>query len=131
MARTYRRKRGDLTELKYYFQDYIYSFDDKDLSKYESIKIRRNGFYFDSGSQEYLRATSYEVTYSKYSKEGKKGLAQYHKDGSKAHWRGPSWFLREFCQVPYRTRAKRAIHNYLRYDEDIVLESKPKRDYWD
>lgn len=68
------------------------------------------------------------------SKEGKLRLAKYHSDvGESFHnWRGPGWFHREYSQCPYRRECRDQIQKYLKEEiEDVVVLSKPKREYWD
>jgi len=67
------------------------------------------------------------------SKEGKKKIAkakassQYFYNGN-----GPGWFIREYVQSPYRRKCKNEISKFIHGKvEDVILESKPHRVYWD
>jgi hypothetical protein len=65
------------------------------------------------------------------SKEGRKERAVQRSGKFIMHWNGPAWFRLIYAQVPYRRRSKRLIHNYMHGKaEDVILESKPHRDYW-
>ena len=69
------------------------------------------------------------------SKEGKVKIAKTKAD-SHCGWygynNGPGWFIREFIQSPYRVKCKKEITQYMHGKvEDVVLESKPHRVYWD
>lgn len=68
------------------------------------------------------------------SKQGKKALAKHYagKDSSLALYKTPSWFARQYCQRPYRTRVKNLIQQYLNGTiDDIVVEDKPRCPwYW-
>lgn len=68
------------------------------------------------------------------SKEAKKRIAKFRSD-SGYMWhncRGPGWFHREYTQCPYRRDARDQIAKFLKEEvEDIILLSKPKREYWD
>ena len=67
------------------------------------------------------------------SKEGKVKIAKTKAD-SHYSWdgNGPGWFIREYIQVPYRRKCKNKIIQYMHGKvEDVVLESKPHRMYWD
>lgn len=66
--------------------------------------------------------------------EGKKRLALFHSDKQMGFYngRGPNWFYTEFCQRPYRANARTKLRKVLLDPEyEVVLQSKPKRDYWD
>jgi len=65
------------------------------------------------------------------SSAGRRLAAMYRSGKYIMHWHGPRWFRRETAQAPYRVRAKRLIHNYMRgRAEDVILESKPHLGYW-
>jgi hypothetical protein len=65
------------------------------------------------------------------SKEGKKAIARHHSDRGWFRFIGPGWFHNQYSQRPYRRRAKREIHKFFK-DEDyeVMIESKPHREYW-
>lgn len=70
----------------------------------------------------------------KKGKDFKKGWWTYHSDSIRfmSGCKGPSWFINEFVQRPYRRKAKRELHKYLRNEEyEVMIEDKPKRIYWD
>lgn len=68
------------------------------------------------------------------SKEGKKRVKKYHSDAQdfwytgKCH--GPSWFINQFIQRPYRRACNQALKTLNDLDSVQIL-SKPKRIYWD
>ena len=67
------------------------------------------------------------------SKEGRRRLARMHSDAKKGvmRWRGPSWFVHEYHQVPYRQRARQELHKFMKNPEyEVQLESKPHLTYW-
>ena len=75
--------------------------------------------------------TWYKVAVDPESPEGRRKRARTRAGKYIMHWNGPSWFRRSFSQVPYRRRAKRLIHRYMRDEiEDVILETKPHRQYW-
>lgn len=66
------------------------------------------------------------------SKLFKKIKARFHaKSDSIMVWHGPMWWLRLVSQKPYRMRAKQQLHRYKENPEhEVMIESKPHRDYW-
>jgi hypothetical protein len=111
MSRTYRRKNGDPQEL-----DWVLT------------KTEWTWRYWADGS---MWREWRKIHIDPKSPEGKKALNRYHSDGSKAYWRGPMWFHKEYAQVPYRVRAKNEIHKYMRNpDYEVIIEDKPHREYW-
>lgn len=65
------------------------------------------------------------------SEQGKKKIARVRMGKYIMKWRGPAWFIRDYVQVPYRQRARTEIHKYIHGKvEDVVLESKPHREYY-
>ena len=75
--------------------------------------------------------THHKVFLDPKSKEGKREAAICRSGKFIMHWNGPAWFRRIYTQVPYRRRSKRLIHNYMNGKaEDVILESKPHREYW-
>lgn len=67
------------------------------------------------------------------SPEMLKDLAKYRSDAGHLwmNYRGPSWFHREYSQVPYRARARQAIIRFFKNpDDEPIIESKPSREYW-
>lgn len=109
MSRTYRRR--NLNEFTYY-----------------SNPLRDSGYAYDRDGNGYW--VHYKV--SPTSKEGKERLAKFHSDRGHGwlSYKGPSWFARDFAQVPYRARARQAIHNWLRHNQEVILERKPSLPYW-
>lgn len=66
-------------------------------------------------------------------KEYHKMWWRYHGDMIKFHsaGKGPMWWIRQEIQRPYRREAKRQIHRAMKDDEyEVILPSKPKRDWW-
>ena len=108
MSRTYRRKSGDSHGKKYYV-------------------------FYEIRYSDFLKASEW-LPRDKNTKEFKYRLAKYHADGGRYRngCRGPMWWIREFCQKPYKTRVRKEIHKFLTNNEyEIIIPSKPKRDYWD
>jgi hypothetical protein len=122
MSRTYRRKGG-----KGWWYGHI------DLY-WVLREFHYDRVYSDDG--ESYRFVRWYEHHSPKSKEGKKRVAKFHSDaatfagGGKGH--GPSWFINEYVQRPHRRDAAREIHKWMK-DEDyeVIIESKPKREYWD
>ena len=108
MARTYRRKSGDIP-------NWI-------LRPYEYIR-----------STEYHWGYYLRKDISPKSKEGKKILANYHSDAfGKPSWSWPGWGIANFVQKPYRRHCASEIKKALRDpDYEVVLRSKPRKGYWD
>jgi len=104
MSRTYRFKHDE-----YMIQDELYKW----------VKVENNRYAYN------------KVKLDSKSKEGQRKIAVTRSGKHIMQHNGPSWFRREFSQVPYRRRAKRLIHQYIRGEiEDVLLESKPHREYW-
>lgn len=113
MSKTVRRKRGDQSGLDWKLQ-----------------RLESESWYNKDGSWHYVSWWTY---LKPDSKEYKYEVALYHSDSGGCSFRepGPMWYLRESAQVPYRMRAKKEIHKYMRDpDYEIVLEDKPKAEYW-
>lgn len=73
------------------------------------------------------------ICYPKDSKEYKKASALYHSDAGSHLFKepGPSWWRREFYQRPYRRRAKKQLHRYVQGEDiDVIIEDKPRLDWW-
>ena len=77
--------------------------------------------------------STHKIKIDPRSKEGKVKIAKTKAD-SHYGWdgNGPGWFIREYIQSPYRVKCKKEITRYIQGKiEDVVLESKPHRVYWD
>ena len=84
--------------------------------------------YYGEGEWEWVREYV-----GAHSKEGKRRIAEFHSDAKKRImiWHGPSWFHRLYSQKPYRTRARRELHKFMRNpDHEVIIENKPPREYW-
>lgn len=85
------------------------------------------------GDDKYLHLRRGVVYIDPKSKEGKKRIAKFHSDAG--HWHskgGPSWWICQYMQRPYRRDAKRQIQKALNDDNyEVIIQDKPKRDYWD
>lgn len=68
------------------------------------------------------------------SPEAKKIIKRFQSDSGDCfiNFRGPSWFLREFVQVPYRAKARQELMKWMKNpDHEVLIESKPTKDvYW-
>lgn len=69
-----------------------------------------------------------------HSAEAKKNIKRFQSDSGNCwiNFRGPSWFLREFVQVPYRAKARQELMKWMKNpDHEVLIESKPTKDvYW-
>lgn len=70
----------------------------------------------------------------KESREGKKRINKYHSDAQEyphtGRCHGPSWFINQYIQRPYRRACNQALKTLNDLDSIQIL-SKPKRIYWD
>jgi hypothetical protein len=75
-----------------------------------------------------------ETWIPKKSKEGKRLTKKYHSDTQKPWYtgkcHGPSWFINQYIQRPYRRACNQALKTLNDLDSVQIL-SKPKRIYWD
>jgi len=107
MSRTYRRKRGDHTDLEWRTRELI----------------RVPGYYI-----------WHWVPLDPESKEYKKIVNKYHSDVGTNHFscRAPGWWITLTSQRPYRRDADRQIKKWmLDPDYEIIIESKEPLPYWD
>jgi hypothetical protein len=111
MSRTYRRR--NLKEFSYY-----------------ENPLRESGYVYDEEGNGWWGRYFIDPR----SKEGKRRLAQFHSDRGHGwmNWKGPSWFHLMFEQVPYRAWCRQQIIHWMKDPEnrDVVLPSKPSREYW-
>jgi hypothetical protein len=113
MSKTVRRKRGDHSRLHW-----------------NLLRIESESWYNEDGSWHYV---SWWTDLKPDSKEYKKAVAIYHSDAGWTSCKepGPMWYIRETAQVPYRRRAKNELHKFMRdADYEVMIESKPHREYW-
>lgn len=112
----------------------------KDLEEITSTKdfsrcfISREGYKYNKDTKTFEEYTEVEVYYTEKCKEGKKRLAKYHSDsiGYKYNRTGPGWWKTLTVQKPYRQRSRIELKKFLLDTEyEVVLESKPKKDWWD
>jgi len=101
-----------------------------------TYRFKHDEYMIQDELYEWVRLENHLYAYNKVkldskSKEGQRKIAVTRSGKHIMQYNGPSWFRREFAQVPYRRRAKRLIHNYMYGKaEDVIIESKPHRDYW-
>jgi len=122
MSRTYRRKKVKCDN--YFMRG---SADDLSEINFDEVETITMMPYRWIGGRVY-----YNYTYKKTSKKGKKALARWHSESCKSYGEpGPMWYIHETAQVPYRVRAKTELSKYKKdFDYEVILESKPHREYW-
>ncbi len=107
MSRTYRHRHKKDTST--FFTDYFWVLQEWDCSSYHHKKVRIDP----------------------KSKEGKKKLALFKAIPYRSS-RGPGWCINQFVQKPYRVKSKTEISNFIKNsDYEVIIESKPKRPWWD
>lgn len=107
MSRTYRRKRGDKTELEWATTNYL--------------RVSDTWIWY----WEKLDPTT---------KEYKQAVAKYHGDYGTSHYnsRAPGWWITLTSQRPYRRDADRKIKKWLLNTEyEVIIDSKEPLPYWD
>lgn len=119
MSRTFRRKEG-----------HGWSYGHRDI---RDILTEHHFESFRDKSGNWLGYAVWDEHIDPRSKEGKKRIAKFHSDADYHRSRhGPSWWLREFVQRPYRREAKNQMRKVLFDDEfEHTILDKPKRPYWD
>ena len=115
MSRTYRRKRGEKPST---WITHNYTCIEKYLSR---------GYRWRSGLWQDV---------PRIGKDLKKHLAKYHADGYINMNMIPAWYVRDFCNKPFRSKMKQEVRNIMKrggdYDEyNFDPNSKnSKWNYW-
>ena len=105
MSKTYRRKKGDQSDLEWHLTELV-----RIPGTYRWIHIP-----IKQGTQEY-----------------KKLVAEYHSDRYR-HFKepGPAWFRNLTTERPQRREVARQLHKYkMDPDYEVILNAKDPLDYW-
>lgn len=132
MSRTVRRKNTDKA-YRYGERSWTYDVDEEHAKlnggwkSYISHYTKETTWYFSNvawGGQKYI---------PKSDEDYKRGWWDYHNDTLRC-WsggKGPGYYMNGI-QRQYRREAVRQIHLAMKDDEyEVILPSKPKRDWWD
>lgn len=132
MSRTYRRKKFGKGKRPY--NDWITHEWVKDESSAHEL-IRKVYYYNEGGIVDYKKVSciGYDYYYKPLPESIKLiNIAKYHSDNASLMTSPPKWFLREFCNRPFRAKAKAELKRLMKSEDyyDYNFDPHKKTAMW-